>query len=1061
MKIQHFSIRGIVQFAALIAFLCSTGVSLLAQERTGEIVGTVKDPSGAMIVGSTVTVTNNATGREFTATTGSDGNYYFRQLEPGRYTVRFDMEEFTPVEVADVSLLLGKTLRVDTELEVAPITESITVVDSAPLIDLSSTAVGHSVTSEESDRLPKARGFQGLLLTSPSVTSGVDQHGEVIGLEGGFQVNGASSAENQFNIDGVSATSLVNGWSRQNAVFEFVQEVQVKTSGIEAEYGGAIGGVLSAVTKSGGSSFHGDLHYYFAGNGISAGPIKRLLLDRDNLVDVTSPQDDKQGDNLHEFGGSLGGYFVQDKLWFFAAASPQWRRQSRDYLFSNGAERGTIKQKSLSQNLFGKISYDPFVRMRTYFTWLYTPSASTGRLPDYDAGPNQLSSSLEANESNKTIGTFQPQSSYTGNLDFILNNKMILTVRGGRYWDNYKSTGIPGFSSVVYQMSTSFLDPTLLANVPPEQQGDAGFLNTPRVRNTTFDIVTRSYIQADLGVYGHLLGDHDIKMGIGTMKNVNKVDNTYPGGGYVLVHWGSTFQGASGGNYCKDAANQAAGRCTGTYGYYEVNDNGVRGSAGGNISNFYIQDKWRVHPRLTLSLGVRFENETVPSFKRHVKDTAIEFGFADKVAPRLGFAYDYFGDGQLKLSFSWGRFYDWVKYDIARGLFGGQVWNIYYRTLDTPDAFSLSGTNTPGNDIYDPSVPNSHRDRRPPSFGDIDPEIKPMSTDIFNAGVDYQLGSNIVVSARYVHNRLRRTMEDGLARNPDGKLIYSIGNPGEGRSRFTYPFTATERAIPTPKPVRTYNALELSLTRRFSSGWFANASYVFSRLYGNYSGLAATEEVRPPTLGLGAATAQQQGASIMRPGGNVNAAYDIDEVLFDSHGNLDVQGRLPTDRPHALKLYGSKEFGWGTEVGAFFRVSSGTPLTTYVNTGNEYEVFVEGRGDMGRTPVLNQTDMMVAQTFNIAEGKTLRVEFNILNLFNQKTARHKFNWLNRGAGGGSSSSAVDLSGVDLYQGYDYKTMIANTPDGQNPALGALDPRYGKEELWSPGFQGRFGIKFTF
>jgi outer membrane receptor protein involved in Fe transport len=123
------------------------------------------------------------------------------------------------------------------------------------------------VSAEEFDRLPKGRSFQSIALTAPSVNQGE--------IEGGLQVNGASGAENSFTVDGVVTNSLVNGQSRQNTVFEYLQEVQVKTSGIAAEYGGALGGVISAVTKSGGNTFRGEAHYFFEGSGLAAGPVKR------------------------------------------------------------------------------------------------------------------------------------------------------------------------------------------------------------------------------------------------------------------------------------------------------------------------------------------------------------------------------------------------------------------------------------------------------------------------------------------------------------------------------------------------------------------------------------------------------------------------------------------------------------------------------------------------------------------------------------------------------------------------------------------------------------------
>ena len=202
-----------------------------------------------------------------------------------------------------------------------------------------------------------------------------------------------------------------------------------------------------------------------------------------------------------------------------------------------------------------------------------------------------------------------------------------------------------------------------------------------------------------------------------------------------------------------------------------------------------------------------------------------------------------------------------------------------------------------------------------------------------------------------------------------------------------------------PRPKRQYDALEFTLSKRYSNNYFWSASYVVSRLYGNYSGIAASEEISTPTTGVASATAQQQAGSIARPGGNANRAWDIDEIFWDSHGTLDVLGRLPTDRPHVVKLYGSYMAPFGTQFGVNFYGGSGTPLTTYVNTVNQTNAFVEGRGDLGRTDMLTRTDFLVSHELKLGDGnKRLRLELNLLNAFNQKTSRHQFNYLNRGAG---------------------------------------------------------------
>lgn len=1024
--------------AALICAALVFALPLCGQERSGNLIGTVTDPSGAVLPGVSVTLVNKTTDRTFTTTTRADGTYGAFDLDPGRYAVRMERTGFARYEVPDVNLLVGKTLRIDATMQVGSIEQTVQVTEAAPQIDTSSTVVAHNVTAEEFDRLPKGRTFLELSRLSPSVNTGE--------VEGGVQVNGASGAENQFNIDGVSVTSLINGKARQGAIFEFLQEVQVKTAGIEADYGGALGGVVSAVTKSGTNDFHGDVHYYYFGNALSAGPTRRLLLDPITETTAKFVQDHKFPLNNHEFGGAFSGPIVKNRLWFFAGASPRWVRRSNTYLFFDG-QRGEIDQEQTHHTTFAKVNFDPHQRVRTAFTWLWTPVKSVGRLPAFNYEGNSLTSSAQANSVYGRVGYFNPQTSYTGTIDLTLTNTSVLSIRGGRYWDNYKDTGIPSISSVTYQTSAIGLPFSILA----ELQQPTGFFNTPRLLVNDHDLATRAYVQADFSQYARFLGSHNLKLGVGTSKWVNNVFNQYPGG-YVYVYWDRAFR-----------SNATGLTDRGALGYYEVDFIGTEGSAGANIRHLYIHDQWRIHPRLTLSLGLRAENEVVPSMARDVQDKAFEFGFSDKLAPRLGASLDVFGDGRMKVFGSWGRYFDWVKYELVRGTFGGDFWRVFYRSLDTLDVFSLgNNTNMPGRDIWNPSVPNSFRNRRVPGFDTVAPGIKPMSTDLINAGIEYQLASNVVLRGSYVRNNLRRTIED-LGVLIGGDEVYFYANPGEGTATITPPSGATA-PFPTPKPKRTYDAMELSITRRWSGGWLGSASYVYSRLYGNYAGIAASDEIRTPTTGVSSATAQQQGGSIAREGGNANRAWDIDELLWDSRGNLDVRGRLATDRPHVLKLYGSRDFRINgsntTNLGLFFYAGSGTPLTTYVNTINQTEVMVNGRGDMGRTPFLTQTDLVLAHEVRVSESKTLRFEFNALNLFNQKIARHRFNSLNRGAGAPRQSSAIDLHDVDLARGYDYRALINATPD-QMTGIGAFDPRYGLDDLFNTGFAGRFGVKFTF
>ena len=317
---------------ALIAVLATSAIA--AQERFGGLAGVVTDSSQAPVPGVTVTATNKQTGAARTTVTGTDGAYRIPDLEPGRYSVTIELTGFQKVQADDMLVLLGRTIDFPAVLKVGGLNEVVTVsADAEKQIDLRSTTIAHNVTAEEFDRMPKARSFQDIALTSPGVNKG--------DIEGGFQVNGASGAENSFTVDGVSTNSLLYGGSRQDTVFEYLQEVQVKTGGIAAEYGGALGGVISAVTKSGGNKFTGEAHYYFSGSAISATPGAAAAAQPARRHDgVQRAGRERRSNNRNEVGGSIGGPIVRDRLFFFASVSPRFVRRTNDYLFSNGTEPG-------------------------------------------------------------------------------------------------------------------------------------------------------------------------------------------------------------------------------------------------------------------------------------------------------------------------------------------------------------------------------------------------------------------------------------------------------------------------------------------------------------------------------------------------------------------------------------------------------------------------------------------------------------------------------------------------------------------------------------------------
>jgi len=567
--------RFLFSVAMMLVALFLVGASASAQERFGGLTGSVIDASRGVVPGATIMVTNKLSGASRTVVSDSTGGFQVRDLEPGRYRVTVELQGFQTLEADDLLVLLGRNTELSAELKLGQMSETVQVTaEAVRQVDMASTTIAHNVTAEEFDLMPKARSFQGIALSSPGVNQGE--------IEGGYQVNGASGAENSFTVDGVSTNSVLYGSSRQNTVFEYLQEVQVKTGGISAEYGGALGGVISAVTKSGGNAFHGEGHYYLSGNRLSAGPVQRLQLSTVDDKTVFHVQDDKQKNDVSEIGGSGGGPLVKNRLFFYGSVSPRLVRRTNDYLFSNGTEPGSLSNKATLMQVFGKVTYSSS-RVQANGSVLMTPTRSTGTLSGYNGAAAQItSSSLAGNAANGPRGFSLDQTNFGGNVDIYVSKSAFLSIRGGLFTDEYKDTGVSTTTSVTW--STPSVG---VAGVPANLQLPTGTQNTPRVQITTQDQTKTGLLQVDYNQSFTAGGTHTLKGGIGVRHTTNSVSNGYPGG-YVSLFWGAKL------------TNGAGQVGTGTYGYYTVTNIGTAGSVSANMPSLYVQDTWAVSKRLTL-----------------------------------------------------------------------------------------------------------------------------------------------------------------------------------------------------------------------------------------------------------------------------------------------------------------------------------------------------------------------------------------------------------------------------------------------------------------------------
>lgn len=986
---------------AVIMLLCTLAAPAWAQDQRGSIEGVVKDASGAVLPGATVEATAN--GVVNSTVTDSVGLYRFPSLAPGNYRVTANLQGFVAREVVEVRVGLGQSKKVDFALPLAGVAETVTVTAQTPLVDVRSTSRQANIRAEQVELLPKGRDFTTMVTQAP----GANQENKL----GGISIDGASAGENRFIIDGIETTNLVSGTSGKRLISDFVEEVQVKSSGYTAEFGGATGGVINAMTKSGTNEMHGSGIFNYQSSSLAGSPtptLRRNLVNDDIAEYITYPKDDE---SRIEPGFTLGGPLVRDRAWFFGAYLPVMETTTRnvDPTSAGNPAAGTysVEQKTPAQNITANVTAQLSNSLRGRVSYNNSWRETNGLLP-------ALTGTDPAGTNYTKVSKF-PNYSVSGNLDWVASPRFFLGMRGGYYFADQNDSNVVEEPRIIFSTGNNIG----LLDTPVSLMRASGFQNIPTNTKVTRDQQTRMYFQADGTLYANAGGAHQIKFGV----QADQVGNNVLSGesaNLVRIRW-----------------NTSLGGLRGPYGYYQVRSNGVNPKQGfiteGDVTTtnigLFIQDSWTINNKLTINAGVRTERERVPTYSTQegVPDFGVEFGFADKLAPRVGFAYDVKGDGKWKAYGSWGVFYDIFKLELPRGSFGGDKWLEYYYTLDTPDWTNLTaGAQCPpacsGTLIRGPvdfrfvSLDSDHQD----------PDLKPMKLQEASAGIEHQLNDLMAISVRYVHKQVDRAIEDTGALAADGSEIYIIANPGFNLAALAF----TNPNVANPKAVRDFDSVEFAFDKRYANNWYLRAGYTWSRLYGNYSGLSQSDENG-------------------RTSPNVGRLWDYPLMMFQD-GGQPALGPLATDRPHQFKSQFIYMFGFGTSVGVNEYIASGLPVTREIGiyAPNNLPVQYLGRGSDGRTPMFSQTDLLVQHSFNVGGGKEVQLSLNVLNLFNQDTAIGKYSTYHK-TNGVTPDEALFYSG---------RQNLADLIVSQNIIK---DPRFLMNNAFQTPLQARIGVRFIF
>lgn len=865
---------------ALIALglvLALTPAQVFAQGfQIGNIAGVVTDSTGAALPGVTVTVTNTQRGGSRTDVTDNQGRYRFSALPLGVYSLEASLQGFRPAKRDKMQVEAEKTSSADLTLGLAAATEAITVTATTPVVDPTNVAQTTSVSTREFEKAPVGRTYQDLAHLAPGVVGGANPNS-----------SGSLSSSNQFLFDGVDTTDPATGTFGSNLNFEAIQEVNVLTSAVSAEYGRATGAIVNVITKSGTNAF--------------AGSVKAIAINdnwnADNKVTNTqtgaSLQRTVVDHNNVRYAATLGGPAWRDHIWFFGAYDQYKPLGSNTRTPVSGEEWSSnpymqfenyrvTAQLTPSHNIFARYARDPY----------------TGIVRgDYGGGGGDLFAihTQEQGGAQKAVqyaGVFGSKISAEG---------MVSTTTSKILVGNYRSPGPFDNGSAVYDENTGrYLNGSFFAT------GNG----TDRPRKQ-FAFAT-SYFTSS----GKMT--HDIKVGIDRQEVKSSAYYSYTNNRMYDIYFNP--------NYTMDKTQDGT--------RYDFINTGAQTSEG-KIDSVYLRDKLNLG-RFYLDAGVRYEMQTGNN------DVGTKVVDATSLAPRLSGSYDLKGDGRSLVTASAGRFYDFIlqtfidgyAQTVQRGVYDVYSWNIPTQAWDFNSHIDLGG-------------------------GTINPNLslKAPYVDEMTVGFQQRLGASTGIGARLIIRKWNNLIDD-YRRYENGVLKVSYQNE--------------------PLAKRKYNALQLTLDKRFSERWSLLANYVYSKAEGNDFG-TSTSAVNN-FVGMNCKIASD---SVTLPCNDV-LSHLYGRAAYDYPHNLKVLGvySLPVG-PVNLTFGGAGEFRSG---GTYTKTATASVLSASGGaTGQTLPYYYNGLGS-DRLDSWWQIDGSAEATYSLPRGIQVGLKGEVFNITDTQKA---------------------------------------------------------------------------
>lgn len=881
-----------VKLAFVLSFIFGMSTIAFGQSTvSGAIGGVVVNPNKEVVPNASVTVRNTETNKEDTATTDDQGRFKVAGLQPGTYSVTINGSGFSPYTNERVTVEIGRETSINADLSIGPISgNTVEVTSEAPVINTSQQDFSSNINQTSISELPiNGRRWSNFALLTPGAVPD--------GTFGLISFRGISGLLNNNTIDGGDNNQAFFAEERGRTRISYsvsqsaIREFQVNTSSYSAEYGRSAGGVVNAVTKSGTNDFHGDVFYFQRNNKWGARNPRSFITQ--NIGGVFTPVAFKPVDVRHQFGGTIGGPIAKDKAFFFFSYDEQRRN------FPGVSTFTALDFLNRADTCALTAARGAAINLATCPAYAGTLNPTrTGSL----AVGKGLTSTQVTNALN-FLNSISGEVPRTGNqrlflpkVDWNLNSKNTLTGTYNRLrWvspagiqtqaintrarDNFGDDGV-NIDSLNLRLASTISNElinefrfqwgrdnefqTSQAPLPGEPTNSLGGRSPQTFITNGFSFGIPEFLErpafpderrwqfADTVTV--TAGNHTVKYG-GDLNLVKDIisnlrfsggEFNYTGGVNAAGYYGglndfiidyTNFLGAINAATPCYSSTRTVGKC------YGGNFNQGLGVFGLTMKttdlNFFLQDDWRVSPRLTLNLGVRYEyqrnpeainaNPLLPQTRNTVNDR-------NNIGPRLGFAYDLSGDGKTSIRGGWGIYYGRV--------INSTVYNALVNTgvgIDRAQRqITLAATAAAA-----PSYPNllTAGALVTPAVQFFSPKFQLPQIHQWDFIFEREIARNTVVSASYLGsfgNSLPNFVDTNLtAPNGTGTFI-AVGGPYDGQ-QWRIPLFLGARpvsAFAQMTEIRSdvfskYHALVLQANRRLTDGLQFQTSYTLSRSYDN------------------------------------------------------------------------------------------------------------------------------------------------------------------------------------------------------------------------------------